>query len=158
MEGGNKKGKEKSMGKELEIKNNEEKEKKGERFMVEENVISGEVVKKKRGPKPKEKNEEIQESKEQNKFFIDVSKEIESRDLIRTLLQQANLKNYGREITLKDLVIAALLKLKPIDVEKIQENSLSDMEKVQRTCDEYNKKHNTSLDLGEYLIKIRKIE
>ena len=126
--------------------------------MNEENVISGEVLKKKRGPKPKEKNEEIQESKEQNKFFIDVSKEVEGRDLIKNLLQQANSKHYGREVTLKDLVLAALLKLKAIDVEKIQESSLSDMEKVQRTCDDYNKKHNTSLNLGEYLIRIRKIE
>tara|TARA_Y100000768_G_scaffold388309_1_gene383466 strand:- start:1921 stop:2118 length:198 start_codon:yes stop_codon:yes gene_type:complete len=39
------------------------------------------------------------------------------------------------------------------DIDKIQERSLSDMEKVHRTLDEYNKKNNLSLSLEEYLVK-----
>ncbi len=126
--------------------------------MVGENQLNSEVIKKKRGPKKKEKNEEIQDSKEQNKFFIDVSKEVESKEVIHNLLQQANSKSYGREITLKDLVLTALTKLNSKDIEKIQDSSLSSMDKVTRKLDEYNKKNGTSLELGEFLTKICKIE
>jgi len=103
-------------------------------------------------------NEEEKNSKEQNKFFIDVSKDNLGKDLIVSLLTQANTKSYGREINLKDLVIISLGKLNNKDIEKIQESSLSDMEKVERKCDEYNSKNGTSLSLGEYLTKICKIE
>lgn len=108
---------------------------------------------KKRGRKKKELNEEINASKEQNKFFIDVSKDPESKEMILNLLAQMNSKSYGREIILKDLVLAALPKLTTKDLEKVQENSLTEMEKVERALDEYNKKSDVKLTLGEYLVK-----
>ncbi|HXH74379.1 MAG TPA: hypothetical protein VNJ08_05415 [Bacteriovoracaceae bacterium] len=111
------------------------------------------AIKNKRGPKKKELNEEVQENKEQNKFFIDLSKDSESRQMILSLLTQANNKSHGREIILKDLVLAALPKLTSKEIEKIQEGSLSEMEKVERALDEHNKKNDSNLTLGEFLVK-----
>jgi len=39
------------------------------------------------------------------------------------------------------------------DVEKIQEGSLSEMEKVERALNEYNQKNGTTFSLGEFLVK-----
>lgn len=110
-------------------------------------------VKLKRGRKKKHEESTGEEIKEKNKFFIDVSKEPENKELIQNLLSQANNKTYGREIILKDLVLTALPKLQIKDVEKIQEGSLTEMEKVERLLDEYNKKNNLKLELGEFLVK-----
>jgi hypothetical protein len=117
-------------------------------------VIKGNIegVTKKKGRKSKRVIEETVNFKEQNKFFIDVSKDHESRDLIINLLAQANNKTYGREIMLKDLLISVLPKITNKDIDKIQENSLDEMEKVERARDEYNKKNNSSLSLGEFLV------
>jgi hypothetical protein len=91
--------------------------------------------------------------KEQNKFFIDVSKEPENKEMLLNLLAQANQKEHGREIILKDLVLIALPKLNLKDIEKIQEGCLSEMEKVDRALLEYNKKNEVQLSLGEFLVK-----
>jgi hypothetical protein len=142
------------MGKDNELGNGELKEMgKEERFMDIKNVEGSEVVKKKRGPKKKEKNEEIQNKDEQDKFFIDVSKEPENKEFIYKLLGEANNKTYGRKIILKDLLLASIAKLNAKDIEKLQENSLDEMEKVERALDEYNKKAETKLTLGEFLVK-----
>ena len=124
----------------------------GEGFMnTELEKVEGE--RKRRGRKKKEMNEEINSIKEQNKFFIDVSKDIESKEMLLSLLAQVNNKTYGREIILKDLILAALPKLTVKDLEKVQEASLSEMEKVERALDEYNKKSDVKLSLGEFLVK-----
>jgi hypothetical protein len=121
---------------------------------MQEEVANKEAGKEKRkGRKKKEMNEEVNTNKEQNKFFIDVSKDSESKEMILNLLAQANSKSYGREIILKDLVLFSLPKLTTKDLEKIQENSLTEMEKVERALDEYNKKSETKLTLGEFLVK-----
>ena len=113
----------------------------------------GKDGKNKRGRK--RKNESVDEGnlKEQNKFFIDVSKEPENKEMLLNLLAQANQKEHGREIILKDLVLIALPKLNLKDIEKIQEGCLSEMEKVDRALLEYNKKNEVQLSLGEFLVK-----
>jgi hypothetical protein len=116
------------------------------------------MEKKKRGRAKKsvedEKNVvETFENVEKSKFFIDVSKEIETRDLIGKLLQEANNKNFGREIVLRDLIIASIPKLTSKDIERIQESALTDMEKIERLLIEHNEKNKTSLTLGEFLVK-----
>jgi hypothetical protein len=113
----------------------------------------GKEGKNKRGRK--RKNESVDEGnlKEQNKFFIDVSKEPENKEMLLNLLAQANQKEHGREIILKDLVLIALPKLNLKDIEKIQEGCLSEMEKVDRALLEYNKKNEVQLSLGEFLVK-----
>lgn len=73
--------------------------------------------------------------------------------LISNMLMQANQKDYGREVTFKDLVLAALPKLSQKDIEKLQENCLSEMEKVERALSEFNKKNETKLSMSEFLVR-----
>ncbi len=112
-----------------------------------------EEIIKKRGRRKKDEAQEQHEPKDQNKYFIDVSKNKEQRELIQNILNQANNKNYGREIILKDLVLIALPKITVKDIEKLQESSLSEMERVSMALDEYNKKSEVKLTLGEFLVK-----
>lgn len=84
---------------------------------------------------------------------MDLSNEKESLDLIFGLLRKCNEKDYGRVILFKDVCLYAVSKLTDKDIEKIQEMSLGEMEKVQRLLDEHNKKTGQNLSLGEFLIK-----
>lgn len=112
-----------------------------------------EESKKKRGRKKKGSMGAITEPKDQYKYFIDVSKDDQQKNIIQNLLKQANDKKHGREILLKDLVLAALPKLSAKDIEKIQESCLSEMEKVERALYDYNLKNQTNLELGEFLVR-----
>ena len=123
----------------------------------EEVKANAELVVKKRGRRPKGVKEEFILNKDQTKFFVDLSKDKKILKDIMSLLEQANNKSYGREITFKDLSVYAVKKLNSKDIEKIQENSLSEMEKVERALDDYNSKNGESLSLGEYLVKQLKI-
>jgi len=116
------------------------------------NEIQNELVKK-RGRKPKNQKKEMSLNQEQTKFFIDLSNEKESLDLIFGLLKRCNEKDYGRVILFKDICLYSVAKLTDKDIEKIQEMSLDEMEKVQRLLDEHNKKTAQNLTLGEFLIK-----
>lgn len=111
------------------------------------------VENKKRGRKPKNQKKEVSVNQDQTKFFIDLSNEKESLDLIFGLLRKCNEKDYGRAILFKDVCLYAVAKLTDKDIEKIQEMSLGEMEKVQRLLDEHNKKTGQNLSLGEFLIK-----
>lgn len=114
--------------------------------------IKGEE-KKKRGRRKKNEPVEQEINKDQNKYYVDVTKDSEGKELLLNLLAQANKKDFGREITFRDLVFAALPKLSPKDIEKIQESTLTEMEKVQRALNDYNKKNETNLSLGEFLVR-----
>lgn len=115
-------------------------------------------VKRKYKKKDEGKNEEREENKnDQDKFFIDVTKDQESKELISKLLVEANNKMFGRQIILKDLVLAALPKLVTKDIEQVQNSVLSSLEKVKKQCFEYNQKNKTDLDLGEYLVSVKNI-
>jgi hypothetical protein len=70
-----------------------------------------------------------------------------------TIIREANNRDYGRKITFKDLAIYALPKLTVKDLEKIQESTLNDMERVQKLLDEHNQKNSTTLSMGEFLVK-----
>jgi hypothetical protein len=112
-----------------------------------------EETKRKRGRRKKDEASATSETKDQDKFFIDVSKNKEQKDLIQGILNQANKKTYGREIILKDLILISLPKINPKEIEKLQESSLSEMERVSRALDEYNRKAEVKLTLGEFLVK-----
>lgn len=114
--------------------------------------IQEEIVKK-RGRKPKNQKKEVSVNQEQTKFFIDLSNEKDSLDLIFGLLRKCNKKDYGRVILFKDVCLYAVAKLTDKDIEKIQELSLGEMEKVQRLLDEHNKKTSANISLGEFLVK-----
>ena len=129
--------------------------KEGEEGKENNNVVKleGGEGKKKRGRKRKSEKVEPEINKDQNKFYVDVTKDHEGKEMLMSLLAQANKKDFGREITFRDLVFAALPKLSAKDVEKIQESTLSEMEKVERALAEYNKKNETSLSMGEFLVR-----
>ncbi len=117
---------------------------------------------KRRGRKRKiakgNKNEDKEEYKDgQDKFFIDVTKDQEAKEMVGKLLAEANNKQFGRPIILKDLVLMALPKLTTKDIELIQNNTLTHLEKVKKQCSEYNQKNKTSLELGEYLVTVKNI-
>ncbi|MCB9093503.1 MAG: hypothetical protein H6621_00420 [Halobacteriovoraceae bacterium] len=138
------------------MENYDELIKKEEEFQV--NTTSNtnnknEEPKSKRGRKKKSLGQGINEIKDQNKFFIDVSKDESQRELIQNILREANNKSYGREIILKDLVLIALPKITQKEILRLQETSLSEMERVSMALDEYNKKSETKLSLGEFLVK-----
>lgn len=121
--------------------------------MIEENkIISKE--RKGAGSKKKEKNNEVGVKEDQQyKFFVDLRYEKEVLEVILKMLKDVNNKTYGREITFRDLAVYAVPKLTSKDLEKLQDGSLSEMERVQRLLDEHNEKNKTSLSLGEFLVK-----
>ncbi|QDK42399.1 hypothetical protein DOM21_13280 [Bacteriovorax stolpii] len=107
-----------------------------------------------RGRKKKENTrEENHVEDHQYKFFVDLRHEKEVLEQILKMLKEANNKPYGKEINFRDLAVYAVPKLTIKDIEKIQEGSLTEMERVQRLLDEYNEKNKTSLSLGEFLVK-----
>ena len=73
--------------------------------------------------------------------------------MIFDFLTKCNEKNYGKVIIFKDLCIYAVSKLTAKDVDKLKEQSLSEMEKVEIALVEHNKKTGQSLNLGEFLVK-----
>jgi hypothetical protein len=101
----------------------------------------------------KSKKSESKINKEQTKFFVDLGKEKAVLESIITIIREANNRDYGREITFKDLAVYALPRLIAKDLERIQESALSDMERVQKLLDEHNQKNSTSLSMGEFLVK-----
>lgn len=44
-------------------------------------------------------------------------------------------------------------KLNSKDIDKLKDDSLSEMEKVTKLLNEYNQKNNSNLELGEFLVK-----
>lgn len=111
-----------------------------------------ENIKKRRGRRKRAETIETG-TRDQKKFFVDASKDKIERDIIIKLLEDANRKSFGRKIILKDLVYYALPKLTQKDLEKVQELSLTEMEKVERALAIYNEKNEIKLGLGEFLVK-----
>ena len=124
--------------------------------IVKVNEEKMELVKRKY--KKREKEKLVEERKiDQDKFFIDVSKDQKAKELISNLIAEANNKKFGREIILKDLLLVSLPKLTAKDIEGIQNNILTDLEKLEKQCSEYNQKHNTNHDLGYFLVQIKNV-
>lgn len=107
----------------------------------------------KKGRRKKGEVVKYEVNKEQTKFFVDLSKNQKDLREIQELLVKANNKDYGEEVLFKDLCLYAIAKLSNKDIERIQDNSLSEMEKVERSLCEYNTKNKLELSLGEYLLK-----
>lgn len=126
----------------------------GEKKKEGENAKS--VVQKKEGSKVKKKKGVVV-SKDQKRFFVDYKGDVKGHELALSLLVQANTKEHGREVVFKDLVDHALALVTAKDVEKIKEESLSEMDKVKLLHEKYNSKHGTNLSLGEFLVERLKI-
>lgn len=108
---------------------------------------------KKRGRRLKSEKVVYELNVKQVKFFVDLGKEKEVLKEVQNLLVRTNNKEFGSEVTFKELTVYALKKLNQKDVEKIQEDSLSYMEKVERELKKYNEKNSSNLELGEYVAK-----
>ena len=102
------------------------------------------------GKKMRSKDEK---SKQRRKFFVDLANDKEHLKLVSSLLFKCNQKSFGREILFRDLCIYAIGKLKDKDLEKIQEVSLSKMEKVDLARKEHNLNAGTNLSIEDFLIK-----
>lgn len=111
------------------------------------------VPPKKRGRKPKNTKTEFQINPDQTKFFVDLSKDKESLKRVIDLLIATNKKDYGKEITFKDLALFGIEKISSKDIEKIQEGSLSKRELLERAWEEFNKKNKQCLSFDDFLLK-----
>ena len=108
---------------------------------------------KKKGLKTKNDKDGFKTNKEQIRFLVDIGKDTDVQRKIFELLEKANNKEYGREITFKDLAILGITKISSKDIEKIQEGSMTEMEKVERVFNEYKLKTGEAITLGEFLVK-----
>lgn len=121
--------------------------------MNEESIKNVNEVSKRGRKKRENSQEEVMNEDQQYKFFVDLRHDKAVLEHILKMLKDVNNKPYGKEITFKDLAVYAVPKLLPKDLEKIQESSLNEMERVQRLLDEHNEKNKTNLSLGEFLVK-----
>lgn len=112
-----------------------------------------EIETKKRGRRRKTDEKTRIEIRDQNKYMIDVAKDSECRNLILNALKQANSKDFGKEVLIKDVLEILLPKLTNKDIEKLQENSLTEKEKIHKAHEEFNKKNNLELTFNEFLIR-----
>lgn len=108
---------------------------------------------KKRGRRKKTDEKMRMEIKDQNKYMIDVAKDSELREMIVNALKLANNKDYGKVIQVKDVLEILLPKLTNKEIEKLQENSLTEKEKIHKAHIEFNKKNNLDLSFNEFLIR-----
>ncbi len=122
-----------------------------------DNQINALGVKRKRGRRPKNYKREYILNKDKTKFIIELATDENSLEMVFKLLVDANNKDYGNEITFKDLAICGLGKIASKDLERLQKSSLTKMEKVERAMNEFNVKNGTKLELDEFLVKQLKI-
>ena len=108
---------------------------------------------KKKGRKIKNDKVGFKINKEQTRFIVDLVSDVESLGKIFEQLERANNKEYGREITFKDLAVWGITKISSKEMEKIQEGSMTEMEKVERVFNEYKSKTGEGITLGEFLVK-----
>jgi hypothetical protein len=95
-------------------------------------------------------------NKVQDRFFIDVSEDVKSLELIQGLLKEVNTKKYGRKLILKDLVLVSLTKLKQKDLEALKESSVQGVELLKRQCDMFNEANNTDYSPYDYAFMMLK--
>ena len=106
-----------------------------------------------RGRKLNNYKKEYEVNREQTKFFVDLSKERAELEKIFILLEKANKKDLGSEITFKDLALFGISKITDKDLPELKESSLSKKEKLGRAWQEFNKKNRVSLSFEDFLLK-----
>ncbi|PJB52596.1 MAG: hypothetical protein CO099_11705, partial [Bdellovibrio sp. CG_4_9_14_3_um_filter_39_7] len=87
----------------------------------------------------------------------DYSLETKKHELVVKLINEVNQKKIGREVVFKDLVDYALMKITSKDLERIQESTLGEMDKVLMLLEKHNEKSGENLNLGEFLVRQLKI-
>jgi len=123
-------------------------------------VEEGVNIKEKGAEKKKRGRKRIKEKvtiRDQKKFFIDYSSDQENHELIVKLIEEANQKEFGREIVFKDIVDVGISKVGAKELEKLKESCLTFQEKLERACHEFNEKHGTKLVPAEFAVKQLKL-
>ena len=69
-----------------------------------------------------------EEGRSQSRFIIDLRHDKKGLEKVLELLKKVNEKDYGEEISFKEMCLYSLNKLNEKDFERIKENSLTDME------------------------------
>ena len=87
------------------------------------------------------------------RFVIDSTRAPKAHALAVRLLTAANRKERGRPVTFEHLSALALSKVNTADLERLKNESLSDMDKVSLKLIEYNRQNKTNLSLGEFLVR-----
>lgn len=82
----------------------------------------------------------------------------ESIELLENLLSKCNDFNYGRQVTISDISLFAIRKLKPEDIKLIKESTLTVEEKTEMALSEFNKRNGTSFTLIEMAMRQLKKE
>ena len=119
----------------------------------ESDEIKKGVTNKKKAKRSRIKAVEYKLNRDKTRFTVELGNEKKSLEVVFKLLEQTNKKDYGREIEFKDLAIWGINKLGQKDVEKIQEASMSEREKVERLFNEHNDKNGGDMTLGKFLVK-----
>lgn len=90
---------------------------------------------------------------------ISISKnDSETLELIDSILSRCNLARIGRLVTLSDIFLYAIRKLKESDYDLIKEATLTPEEKAHKALLEFNTKNGTNLTMIELAIKQLKKE
>jgi hypothetical protein len=84
--------------------------------------------------------------------------EKEEHDLVKELLSTLNDKTFGREITIKDLLLWSARNMTEKNKNKLKEDTLSLKDKVLKRLKEENEKNDTNLDIYEVLANKMKIQ
>lgn len=93
------------------------------------------------------------------KRTISISKnDQESIELINSILDKCNNSDFGRKVTISDIALYAIRKLRDSDLDQIRESTLTMEEKALKSLAEHNQKHGTNLTLIELAIKQLKKE
>ncbi len=121
-------------------------------------VMSIEEEKKKRTRRKKGEKKRVVINEDQSKFVMNLNENDKERSELIKILKEANNKDFGSEVGFKELVLYSLSKITAKDIEKIKDQSMTEMERVEKSLNDYNEKNNTSLSLGEYLVEKLKIQ
>lgn len=84
--------------------------------------------------------------------------DIESIELVDSLICKCNDFNYGRQVTLSDIALFAFRKLKPEDLKLIKDSTLTIEEKTEEALFDFNKRNGTSFTLLDMAMKQLKKE
>ncbi len=115
-----------------------------------------EVGKRKRGRKKKGESSRYELNLDQSKFFVDLSKANKDLLHVQDLLVQANDKDYGEEVTFREIALAGIDKLNQKDIEKIRDNSISAKERLEMEFNKFKEAGNEGIDFWEFLDKHHK--
>ena len=117
-------------------------------------IMEGE--KKKRGRKKKGDKAKFELNMEQEKFYVDLSKSRKMLEKVQKILVEANDKEFGEEVTFRELAIAGIKKLTDKDIEKIRDNSISFKEKLEIEFNKYKESNEEDIDFWEFLNRYHK--